>query len=238
MVEIFQYCSGSDLVTLAESYQDETVWSVVSNQRLWRLAVIGPGDMKKSVKYLGAHTSSLTLIGVTNKINKSGSKQSVLSESLMSSIRLKCSQLRELIIRNCILDTHVIRFSLFPRHVQYLRLDNVSLQNLPQMRQAVRSSPFYCIKRSLPQLEKLELNNPFYLQSFDSHAIIAGCRTVPGPVIDGEDHIYTFRNENSEEEDERILTRVGRRDTKKLFQDLIDFHFTKRNYNTRRVQPS
>ena len=33
------------------------------------------------------------------------------------------------------------------------------------------------------------------------------------------------------------MTREERKDTKKLFKDLIDYHYVKKSYNTRRAKP-
>ena len=236
LVEILLYCSGADVLNVGQCFQSQAVWSVVGNKKLWRRAVIGPGDMKTYLKYLGAHTTSLTMKGSTNKVVKAGSKTSTLTESLVSSIRLRCPHLTHLELHTLIVDTQTIRFSLFPRTLESLVLNNVSLANLAAMRQAVRSSPFYCIKKSLSKLKRLELIKPFYLQSYDSLAIVAGCETTPTLTISGDDHLYTFTD--TKEDDDVRMTREGRKDTKKLFMDLIEYHFTKKSYNTRRVQPS
>ena len=55
-------------------------------------------------------------------------------------------------------------------------------------------------------------------------------------TISGDDHLYTF-TDTKEDSDVRMM-REGRKDTKKLFMDLMEYHFTKKSYNTRRVQPS
>ena len=70
-----------------------------------------------------------------------------------------------------------------------------------------------------------------------SLALITGCEWKPTLNIDGEDHHYTFEEE-AEEEDRERLTRGGRRDTRKLFSDLIMYHYVKKRYNTRLHRPT
>ena len=139
-------------------------------------------------------------------------------------------------MRRIVIDTQVIKFSLFPKTIRHLKLDDVNMINLPQMRAAVRSSPFYCIKKCLPKLETLELSNPWYLQSFDSFAIVGGCPETPILEINGEDHTYTFPSFDKSF-DQHEPARDKRKDAKKLMKELIEYHFVKKSYNTRRVKP-
>ena len=68
-----------------------------------------------------------------------------------------------------------------------------------------------------------------------SIALINGCENQPSLRIEGEDHHYSF----DEDEDETSrLTREGRKDTSKLFGDLVMYHYIKKRYNTRTEMPS
>ena len=76
----------------------------------------------------------------------------------------------------------------------------------------------------------------FNVQIF-SIALISGCESQPSLRIDGEDHHYSFGEDIYQEETSR-LTRDGRKDTKKLFGDLVMYHYIKKRYNTRQAMPS
>ena len=163
LVEIFQYCSAAEILTFGESCQDAALWGVIGNKKLWRTAEIKSKDMDRYIKYLGSHTVSLTLIGNSNKLTLSASKTSSMSEKLMKKIRTSCPNLVNLIITNCIMDSLTMRSSLFPKSLRSLFLDKVCLLNL-----AVKSCPYYSIKKSLPKLQKLEISNPVFPKSKDS----------------------------------------------------------------------
>ena len=53
----------------------------------------------------------------------------MLSESVISSISLRCSKLEQFTIKHCIIDNHAVRFSLFPKSITDLTLDNVAIVN-------------------------------------------------------------------------------------------------------------
>ena len=143
IIEILLHCSGRDVVNVAEAHSSSKLWEVIASPRLWRTAVIGPpGDAKKYLKYLGSHTSSLTVVGVSKKTNKKagpGSRQSSLTESLINSVRLRCTWLSHFTLDNCIFDANVIRFSLFPKTISHLKLIRITMTNL-----ALVSSTFFC----------------------------------------------------------------------------------------------
>ena len=135
IIEILLYCSGRDVVNVAEAHSSSKLWEVIASPRLWRTAVIGPpGDAKKYLKYLGSHTSSLTVVGVSKTNRKAGhghgSKQSSLTESLINSVRLRCTRLSHFTLDNCIFDANVIRFSLFPKTISHLKLIRITMTNL------------------------------------------------------------------------------------------------------------
>ena len=91
--------------------------------------MIGPGDIKKYIKFLGKFTSSLTIIGSNSKPRPKQSEGPVLAESVISSIRLRCSKLEQFTIKHCIIDNHAVRFSLFPKSITHLKLDSVVIVN-------------------------------------------------------------------------------------------------------------
>ena len=130
LIKILQYCHGGDILNIAEAFAGSKLDTVIKDPSLWKTAVIGPGQVKKYLKYLGSFTSSLTVIGSSSK---PGPKQSagpaLLSESVISSIRLRCSRLEQFTIKHCIIDNHAVRFSLFPKSITHLTLDNVAIVN-------------------------------------------------------------------------------------------------------------
>ena len=168
VLEIFQYCSGIDIINAGEAFNSDNVWDAISNVNLWKSAVIGPpSDYRKYSKFLGKHTTKLTIKGTRKR------KKTYLTQSSLSSIRLKCPELSHLTIENCVLDTSVIKFSLFPKTLTYLNLSSIKMTNLHEMRLHIEASPFFCMKRSLPLLERLELCHFDYLYTSDSYAILS-----------------------------------------------------------------
>ena len=82
------------------------------------------------------------MVGVSKKTNKKagpGSRQSSLTESLINSVRLRCTRLSHFTLDNCIFDANVIRFSLFPKTISHLKLIRITMTNL-----ALVSSTFFC----------------------------------------------------------------------------------------------
>ena len=198
VLEIFQYCSGIDVLNAGEAFIRGELWDIISNVKLWRSAVIGPpSEFRRYSKYLGKHTKKLTIKGTTAKKKKAKfTKSSSLTESLISSIRLNCPDLTHFTVEDCVLDAQVIKFSLFPKTLTFLKLANIRMTNLAQMRDAAKASPFYGIKSSLPLLERLELWSPDYLLIYDSLAIIHLSPVSPSLEIRGDSHFYTFQKES------------------------------------------
>jgi len=238
LILILQFCQGNDILNFAEAFQNSEIDSLLCNQALWHKPTIGPKNLRKYLKYFGPQTTEITILGFV-KLKPQSFKPSKqvwdktehLPDSVIASIRLKCPNLVTLKLQKCVIDIEKVKLSLFPKTLKNLRLCNVALLNLPQVRTAVTASPFFCIKKALPQLETLFLENPWYLRPCDSLAIISGCKLQPSMAILGSDHHYTFSG------DSLALSRGGRRDTSKHFLDLIDYHFVKNRYNTRRGQP-
>jgi len=238
IVWILQYCEGNDILNFGEAFINSNVEELISNKALWRKPVIGPANLRKYVKFLGGHTVSIEIRGFVKVKLQSfkPSKQLLdksehLPESLIASIRLRCPNLESITLHKCIIDTEKIKLSLFPKTVKHLKFCQVSLLNLPQVRTAITASPFFCIKKALPLLETLILESPWYLRPCDSLAILSGCKHKPTLEIVGSDHHYSFSEKSL------ALSRGARRDTSKHFLDLMDWHFVKNRYNTRREQP-
>jgi len=239
LVLILQKCTGTDALNFGEACQNsDKVEDILSNKALWRKPIIGPHNLRKYLKYLGPHTTDITILGFvkvkaqTFKPKKqTWAKSELLPDSVIASIRLRCPNITTLNLNNCVLDIEKIKISLFPKLIKQLKLNSVVLQNLPQVRTAITASPFFCVKKSLPLLETLFLGSAWYLRPCDSLAIISGCKQKPFLTIEGSDHHYSFR------EDSTVLNREGRRDTSRHFMDLIDYHFVKNRYHTRSVQP-
>jgi len=239
LVLILENCTGADALNFAEACQNcEKVEDILSNKALWRKPIIGPCNLRKYLKYLGPHTTDVTILGFvkvkaqTFKPKKqTWTKSELLPDSVIASIRLRCPNLTTLNLNKCVVDIEKIKISLFPKSLKHLNLNSVVLQNLPQVRTAITASPFFCIKKCLPLLETLFLGSAWYLRPCDSLAIISGCKQRPALTIQGSDHHYSFT------EDSSALNREGRRDTSRHFMDLIDYHFVKNRYHTRRAQP-
>ena len=70
-----------------------------------------------------------------------------------------------------------------------------------------------------------------------SIALISGCESQPSLRIEGEDHYYSF-DEATHQEETAGLNREARKDTRKLFGDLVMYHYIKKRYNTRQPMPS
>ena len=129
LLNILQYCHGADILNIAEAFTGSKLDNVIKDPSLWKTAVIGPGDIKKYIKYLGSFTSSLSIIGSTSKPRPKQSGGPVLSESVIPSISLRCSRLEQFSIKHCIIDNHAVRFSLFPKSITDLKLDCVTIVN-------------------------------------------------------------------------------------------------------------
>merc|ERR1719369_486422 len=238
LVLILHNCNGSDILNFGEAIQNPQVENILSNKTLWRTPTIGPTNLRRYVKYLGPHTTFITINGFVRvkpqtfrPCKQTWEKSEHLPDSVIGSIRLRCPNLTTLNLNNCVIDIDKVKISLFPKSLKHLKLSCVELLNLPQVRTAVTASPFFCIKKSLPLLETLFLESAWYLRPCDSLAIISGCKLRPDLTIQGSDHHYTFSGDSS------ALSRGSRRDTSKHFLDLIDYHLVKNRYNTRRGQP-
>ena len=130
LINILQYCHGVDILNIAEAFAGSKLDNVIKDPSLWKTAVIGPGQVKKYLKYLGSFTSSLTVVGSSSKPRpKQSGGAAVLSESVLSSISLRCRRLEQFTIKHCVIDNHAVRFSLFPKSVTHLTLDNVAIVN-------------------------------------------------------------------------------------------------------------
>lgn len=238
IILVLQFCTGNDILNFAEAFQNPEIDNILGNKALWRRLTIGPNNLRKYLKFFGAQTTEITILGFvkvkpqTFKPSKQAwDKAEQLPDSVIASIRLRCPNLVSLNLTNCVINIDKVKISLFPKTLKNLTLSRVVLLNLPQVRTAVTASPFFCIKKALPQLETLFLESPWYLRPCDSLAIISGCKLKPSLAILGSDHHYTFS------EDSLALSRGARRDTSKHFLDLIDYHFVKNRYSTRRGQP-
>jgi len=239
VIHILQFCQGSDILNLDEALNNKDFGDLVYNKSLWKTPFLGPTNLRKYLKYLGSHTTKISILGFV-KVKPQSFKPSKqvydkseqLADSVINSIRLRCPNLTSLHFVKCVIDIEKVKISLFPKTLKHLKFNQVVLLNLPQVRTAITASPFFSIKKALPLLETLFLENPWFLRPCDSLAIISGCKLKPSLEIQGSDHHYTFS------EDSSTLSRGARRDTSKHFIDLIDFHCVKNKYNTRRKQPS
>ena len=207
MILILQYCKGEDILNFAEAFSNPEIDNLVKAKALWRNPLIGPSNLRKYLKYFGPHTKKITIVGFVT-LNKSSKpnkalyeKSEYLPDSVISSMRLRCPNLGTLILQNCVIDTEKVKLSLFPKSLKILALNSVDLQNKSKEKLAVNVSPFFGIKKALPNLESLQLENPWYFRSWDSLAIISGCKLKPSLVIDRSRHIYTF------EDDQAVLSR-------------------------------
>jgi len=240
IVHIFSFCSGRDILNSGEAFKHEKVESAIDNKALWRVCEIGPENLRAFLKHLGSHTTEVTIRGFVKLDKKSSSRSNKaknweaseqLSQSVVESIRLRCPSLTSLTLLGCVLDVTRVRVSLFPRTLSHLHLHSVVPLNLPEgARQAVTSSPFHAITKHLPHLISLKFTRAPYLRLCDGLAVLSGCKRKPQLKIEGEEQEYQFLV--GEE-----MGRGGRRETGKHFRDLIEFHHTKKSYNTRALPP-
>ena len=239
IVHIFRFCTGRDILHCGEAFKHEKIDSAIENQSLWRNCDIGPENLRVYLKHLGSHTNSVTIRGFV-KLAKKGSARGKgknwevseqLSPSVIESIRLRCPSLKSLTLLGCVFDVTRVRISLFPRTLTRLHFNSVVPLNLPEgARQAVTSSPFHCITKHLPQLASLKFTRAPYLRLCDGLAVLSGCKRKPQLNIEGEEQEYLFLV--GEE-----MGRGSRRETGRHFRDLIDYHHTKKSYNTRALPP-
>ena len=229
LILILRHCAGEDILNFAEAFQNSEMDNLVKNKVLWRKPKVGPKNLRKYLKYFGPHTREITIVGFVT-LNKSSTpkrdtvydKSDYLPDSVISSIRLSCPNLVTFNLQNCVIDIEKVKLSLFPKTLKNLRLICVDLKNKSQEKLAVNASPFFGIMKALPKLETLLLENPWYLRSWDSLAIISGCKLKPSLTINGSSHLYTFGEESA------ALSRSERRNTSRHFIDLMDSHNTKK----------
>ena len=221
IIIILQHCQGEDILNFAEAVQSSEIDNLLKNSLLWKKPRIGPSSLRKYMKYLGTHTTEITVLGFVT-LNESSqpmkslyAKSELLQESVISSIRLRCPNLVDLKLKSCVIDTEKVKLSLFPKSIKNLTLDCVDLLNKSKEKLDVKASPFFGIKKALPNLETLQLEHPWYFRHWDSLAIISGCKLTPSLVIDGPNHVYTFGSESA------VLSRSERRDTSKHFIGLM-----------------
>lgn len=211
LLTVLQYCPGQDIITFFEALPTDRISRVVQDASLWRRAIIGPRNPRKCIKYLGKHTKSIKILGFVRLQKKAKPSKHLyspsehLSQSLIESIRLRCPVLNQLELQNCVLDTQVIKLSLFPRSLERLTLANVYLLNLPLVRVAVTASPFYNLKKNLPKLKFLQLKNPWFLKPCDSLAIMHSSRKHPDFKKVNQEYTFNFEEgvENMSRDDRR-----------------------------------
>merc|ERR1719452_314305 len=148
LILILQFCSGKDILSVSEAFKHPEIDILLTNKALWRKPTIGPENLRKYCKYLGDHTTKITILGFvkvkpqTFKPNKQvWDKTEQLPDSVIASIRLRCPNLHTLNLTNCVIDIEKVKISLFPKSLKHLTLTSVSLLNLPQVRTAVTASP-------------------------------------------------------------------------------------------------
>ena len=218
IILILQNCQGEDILNLAEAFQNSEIDHLLENQALWQNPKIGPNSLRKYLKYLGTHTKEITVLGFVTLTESCTPKKAVyekseyLPESVISSISLRCPNLIDFKLKNCVIDTEKVKLSLFPKSIKNLKFDCVDLLNKSKDMWAVNASPFYGIKNNLPSLETLELENPWYYRHWDCLAILSGCKLNPSMAINGSSHVYTFGG---------VLSSREMRDTNRHFMNLI-----------------
>ena len=171
VLKIFQYCSDLDIINVGEAFDSERLWEIISTVNLLKSAVISPSQCRKYSKYLGKHTSNLTIKGTTT--------EEKLTQSDISSICLNCPELSHLTIEGCVLDTPVM-FSLLPKTLTFLKLSCIKFNNLRQMTlDAQASTRFSGIKSSLPHLRTLSMSMPLIPENKEEeNCVEVGCRKI------------------------------------------------------------
>ena len=98
LVHILQYCNGNQILNFSEAcgVGQTKIEDVVRNRRLWQKVHIGPGNLRRYMKFLGSYTSDIILegtlrVGKDTRPLKSSSldKSEHVPESLLSSISIK-----------------------------------------------------------------------------------------------------------------------------------------------------
>jgi len=238
IVRVFAHCSGGrDLLNTAAAFGHPKAWEAVEERSLWREAVIGPEHPRRFAKYLGPHTTALTIRGFVRlgaktlrPVRASWEPAEQLTAAVVEAVRLRCPALASLTLHSCAIDVTRVRLSLFPRSLLHLHLHSCALVNQGDpSSQAATSSPFHNIKRHLPLLATLAFTRAAFLRPADNTAVLAGCRVEVALEVAEEGRVYTFT--------EGELGRGGRRNKGKQFRDLLDFHHTKRSHNTRALPP-
>ena len=148
--------------------------------------------MRKYVKYLGSHTTSIIMKGLTNMVSEADSKKSLITKAMFGSISLNCSNLIHLELRNCIMDPFILKFSMDMslKNLESLVLNKVCLP--PRIWSSLTESLFYGIKGQgvMPKLRKLELIKPIQLSESDRLVLNASCETTA--TLNDDHQIYTF----------------------------------------------
>ena len=166
VLKIFQYCSDLDIINVGEAFDSERLWNIISTMNLLKSAVISPSQCRKYSKYLGKHTSELTIKGSTT--------EEKLTQSDISSICLNCPELSHFTVENCVLDTPVM-FSLLPKTLTFLKLSCIKVNYLRQMTlDAQASTRFSGIKSSLPHLRTLSLSMPLIPENKEEEYCVEG----------------------------------------------------------------
>ena len=122
IVRVFALCEGRDIIHAGAAFGHPKVWEAVGERSLWREATIGPEHPRRFVKYLGPHTTALTVRGFVRLSAKTlrparaaWEPAEQLSAAVVEAVRLRCPALASLTLHSCTIDVTRVRLSLFPR---------------------------------------------------------------------------------------------------------------------------
>jgi len=221
---ILKFCSATDIIGFSEAYPTERIEIVAGDKSLWKNVTIGPKNIRKYLKFLGQYTTKITLLGSHTKVltkliqvhkmktTTTIQKTDLLPQSVIESIRLRCGSLKDLTLQNVALDSQEVKFSLFPKTLESLSLNNVYHTNLPQVIVSKAASPFCNLCKYLPKLKLVHVQNPWYYNQMDVEAIMDSSERIT--VIDRKpDHSMagTFNFHEGELTKERGQRRIAQR---------------------------
>jgi len=216
LLHILQSCSGTDIINFAEAFPSDRIEKVAGDKSLWKNVTIGPKNLRQYLKFLGQYTEEITLLGVHTKVlNKNQVKKAkpiktdLLPQSVIESIRLRCTNLTRLTLKDIAFDNQEVKVSLFPKSLEDLSLNNVFITNLPQVRVSKAASPFCNLGKYLPKLKRICLHNQWYFDNNDLEAIIDSSKGIP--EISGRTDCISFEFKEGDVTSERGIRRRFKR---------------------------